>query len=228
MNDVVELGVARRRWRNLIVERGIFQGDDARFHGALEAPCEDSGIVFETGCKPDSREDGAMKVYPHSSSEHTESKDVQQILQDIQQVEEITMAENESGAGGFGWFLAGLGIGALIGVLYAPKSGKETREDLVSGALEAKEKAAILAQRGAETASQYVAQGKQAVGQYVEQGKQVAGEYADKGREYYEKGRTQWTEYVEKGKNLVNEQQEKVTAAIDAGKDAYVHTTTQG
>jgi gas vesicle protein len=155
-------------------------------------------------------------------------KDVQQVSQDIQQVEEIMMAENESGAGGFGWFLAGLGIGALVGVLYAPKSGKETREDLVSGALEAKEKAAILAQRGAETASQYVAQGKQAVGQYVEQGKQVAGEYADKGREYYEKGRTQWTEYVEKGKNLVNEQQEKVAAAIDAGKDAYVHTTTQG
>jgi gas vesicle protein len=136
---------------------------------------------------------------------------------DIQQEEEIMMAENESGAGGFGWFLAGLGIGALIGVLYAPKSGKETREDIVSGALEAKEKAAILAQRGAETAGQYVAQGKQ-----------VAGEYVDKGREYYEKGRTQWTEYVEKGKNLVNEQQEKVAAAIDAGKDAYVHTTTQG
>jgi gas vesicle protein len=149
----------------------------------------------------------SILIYP---SEHTESKD-------IQQEEEIKMAENESGAGGFGWFLAGLGIGALIGVLYAPKAGKETREDIVSGALEAKEKAAILAQRGAETASQYVAQGKQ-----------VAGEYVDKGREYYEKGRTQWTEYVEKGKNLVNEQQEKVAAAIDAGKDAYVHTTTQG
>jgi gas vesicle protein len=149
----------------------------------------------------------SILIYP---SEHTESKD-------IQQEEEIKMAENESGAGGFGWFLAGLGIGALIGVLYAPKAGKETREDIVSGALEAKEKAAILAQRGAETAGQYVAQGKQ-----------VAGEYVGKGREYYEKGRTQWTEYVEKGKNLVNEQQEKVSAAIDAGKDAYVHTTTQG
>jgi gas vesicle protein len=147
---------------------------------------------------------------------------------DIQQVEEIEMANNESGGSGLGWFLAGLGVGALVGVLYAPKAGKETREDIVSGALEAKEKAAILAQRGAETASQYVSQGKQAVGQYVDQGKQVASSYADKGREYYDRGRTQWTEYVEKGKNLVNEQQEKVAAAIDAGKDAYVHTTTQG
>ena len=57
------------------------------------------------------------------------------------------MADNENGASGLGWFLAGLGIGALIGVLYAPKSGRETREDIKSGALEAKEKAAILAQR---------------------------------------------------------------------------------
>lgn len=137
------------------------------------------------------------------------------------------MADNDNGSGGFGWFLAGLGVGALVGVLYAPKAGKETREDLVSGALDAKERAAVAAQRGAEVANQYVDQGKQVVGQYVEQGKQAAGEYVDKGREYYDKGRSQWTEYVEKGKSLVNEQQEKVNAAVEAGKDAYASTTTQ-
>ena len=137
------------------------------------------------------------------------------------------MADNENGTSGFGWFLAGLGVGALVGVLYAPKSGKETREDLVSGALDAKERAAVAAQRTAAVAGEYADRGKQAVNQYVEQGKQVAGEYVDRGREYYDKGRSQWTEYVEKGRNLVNEQQEKVAAAVDAGKDAYVNTTTQ-
>ena len=45
------------------------------------------------------------------------------------------MAENEGGTSGLGWFLAGLGVGALIGVLYAPKAGKETREDLMNSAL---------------------------------------------------------------------------------------------
>ena len=34
---------------------------------------------------------------------------------------------------GLAWFVAGLGVGALVGILYAPKSGRETREDLVSG-----------------------------------------------------------------------------------------------
>src|SRR5215469_4416428 len=40
---------------------------------------------------------------------------------------------------GFAWFLAGLGFGALIGVLYAPKSGRETRDDLANNARQGKE-----------------------------------------------------------------------------------------
>ena len=47
------------------------------------------------------------------------------------------MADNEGGSG-LGWFLAGLGIGTLIGVLYAPKAGKETREYILCASLEAK------------------------------------------------------------------------------------------
>ena len=52
--------------------------------------------------------------------------------------------DNDSGVSGLGWFLAGLGVGALVGVLYAPKAGKETREDLMASALEAKDRAAVL------------------------------------------------------------------------------------
>jgi gas vesicle protein len=114
------------------------------------------------------------------------------------------MADNENGAGGFGWFLAGLGIGALVGVLYAPKSGKETREDLVAGALEARDKANQMYAQGVDQAGQYVEKGKQvaseyadkaqqAAGEYVDKSKQVAGEYVDRGKEYYDKGRTQWS-----------------------------------
>jgi gas vesicle protein len=123
------------------------------------------------------------------------------------------MSDNDNGVSGFGWFLAGLGIGALVGVLYAPKSGKETRDDLVAGALDARDKA-----------QEYYSQGTEAVGQYVDKSKQVAGQYVDKGREYYDKGRTQWTEYVDKGKDLVKGQADKVSAAVDAGKQAYQET----
>ena len=88
------------------------------------------------------------------------------------------MADNDSGSSGLGWFLAGLGIGTLIGVLYAPKAGKETREDIVNGAIEAKEKAAELVEQGKQKASEYVEVGKQ----YVEQGKQKAAELVEEGK----------------------------------------------
>lgn len=43
---------------------------------------------------------------------------------------EAEVEELES-SGGFLWFLAGVAIGAAVAILYAPKSGKDTR-DLVS------------------------------------------------------------------------------------------------
>ncbi len=121
---------------------------------------------------------------------------------------------DDNGTGGLGWFLAGLGVGALVGVLYAPKSGTETRQDILAASADAKEKAAALAQQGMDKANEY-----------VDQGKQAAGDYVDKGKEYYEKGRSQWTQYVEKGKSLVSDQQAAVQAAIDAGKEAYTSKT---
>jgi gas vesicle protein len=148
--------------------------------------------------------------------------------------QEKKMAQNEGGTSGLGWFLAGLGIGTLIGVLYAPKAGKETREDIANSAREAKEKAAELVEQGRQKATeyvevgkQYVEQGKQKAAELVEEGKRQAKESVDKGREYYEKGRTQWSQYVEKGKGIANEQQVKVGAAVDAAKEAYVNTTVE-
>jgi gas vesicle protein len=138
------------------------------------------------------------------------------LSQRVKSGKEIAMADNECGTGGFGWFLAGLGIGALVGVLYAPKSGRETRDDLVAGALEARERA-----------NQLYEQGVGQVGQYAEQGKQVAGEYVDKGKEYYDKGRSQWTQYVDKGKDLIQTQAEAAKAAVEAGKEAYVAKTSE-
>lgn len=119
----------------------------------------------------------------------------------------------EKQSSGFSWFLAGLGIGALIGVLYAPKAGKETRDDLISSAREGTE---YLKQRGREAADQ--------MGDLVDRGKTQVNEYVDRGKEYVERGRAQWDEFVNQGRQFVGDQTNKVSAAVEAGKQAYQNT----
>jgi gas vesicle protein len=91
------------------------------------------------------------------------------------------MSEESNGATNLGFFLAGLGIGAVLALLFAPRSGKETREYIT---------------------------GK-----------------AEEGREYVkaktEDLRRQAEEAVEKGKDLVTKQKELLSAALEAGKQAY-------
>jgi gas vesicle protein len=70
---------------------------------------------------------------------------------------------------GFLWFLTGLGIGAAIGVLYAPKSGRETRELIMQKAEEGKEYARDSAQKARDQAGQWVGKGKDVLNQQKEQ-----------------------------------------------------------
>jgi len=48
------------------------------------------------------------------------------------------MSENDGGSN-LGFFLAGLGIGAILALLFAPKSGKETRDYITQKAEEGKD-----------------------------------------------------------------------------------------
>lgn len=69
------------------------------------------------------------------------------------------MSDKDS-SNGFMWFLAGLGFGALLGVLYAPRSGRETREAIRNTAQEGKD---YIKKQGREA--------REAMGDWVERGK---------------------------------------------------------
>ena len=90
------------------------------------------------------------------------------------------MSEGNGGSK-LGYFLGGMGIGAILALLFAPRSGKETRDYFV---------------------------------QKAEQGRDFA---VAKGEEL----RRQAEEAVEKGKDLVSKQKELLSAALEAGKQAY-------
>ena len=88
---------------------------------------------------------------------------------------------NDNGGSKAVYFLAGMGIGAILALLFAPKSGEETREFIAQKAGEGKE--------------------------YV----------TARGREL----RKQAEEAVEKAKDVVSKQKEQLSAALEAGKQAY-------
>jgi gas vesicle protein len=81
------------------------------------------------------------------------------------------------------YFLVGIGIGALIGILFAPKSGEETREYLAKKADEGKDYAQKKAQELRERADDLLERGKQVASRQKEQ---IAAA-VDAGREAYQR-----------------------------------------
>jgi gas vesicle protein len=80
----------------------------------------------------------------------------------------ILMSDRDS-SNSFLWFLAGLGFGALMGVLYAPRSGRETRDAIKNTAQEGSEYLKNRSRDARETVSQWVDRGKDVVSQKKEQ-----------------------------------------------------------
>jgi gas vesicle protein len=83
------------------------------------------------------------------------------------------------------YFLMGLGIGSLIGILVAPKSGEDVREYLSQKTREGSEYARKKARELRERAEDLVEQGKEVVTQKKEQ----IATAVDAGREAYQRER---------------------------------------
>jgi gas vesicle protein len=77
------------------------------------------------------------------------------------------MSENSGGS--FGWFLAGVGLGALVGVLYAPRSGSETRDVIRARAEEGRDYVRTRAREARGQASDWVDRGRDVVNQQKDQ-----------------------------------------------------------
>jgi gas vesicle protein len=77
------------------------------------------------------------------------------------------MSDRDSSS--FVWFLAGLGLGALAGVLYAPRSGSETREVIRQRAEEGRDYVRGRAREARDSASQWADRGRDVINQQKEQ-----------------------------------------------------------
>jgi gas vesicle protein len=77
------------------------------------------------------------------------------------------MAEHDGSS--FLWFLAGVGIGGLVGVLYAPRPGSETRDDLRARAEQGRDYVRGRAREAREQATDWVDKGRDVVNQQKDQ-----------------------------------------------------------
>lgn len=106
------------------------------------------------------------------------------------------------------YLMAGTGIGAAFGILFAPRSGQETRQTLTSQA-----------QRGVDLVSEKVEQGKKflqekAAGEGMAGDKATIRNVAERGKQVYERGKQALNESVESVRNRINE-------SVEAGKQEY-------
>jgi gas vesicle protein len=101
------------------------------------------------------------------------------------------MAES-SGGDKFLFFLAGAGIGAVVALLFAPKSGRETRDFI----------------------SRTATDGRDFISSKVAEGRQYASDTSRKVTDDF-------NAFVEKSKDAVQRQKEQLSAAFEAGKAAY-------
>lgn len=93
------------------------------------------------------------------------------------------MAENVGSKISF--FVVGLGIGALIGILFAPKSGEETREYLSNKADEGKEYAQKKARELRERAEDLIERSKEIMSRQKDAVSSAVGSAVEAGKETY-------------------------------------------
>jgi gas vesicle protein len=102
------------------------------------------------------------------------------------------------------YLLIGGGIGAIIALLFAPKSGEELRGDI-----------ADVTRKGIEKSRETAAQLQERAGEYYEVGRERAAEY-------YHTAQEKAGEFAEKAKSAAATTANPFTAAVEAGKEAYV------
>jgi len=116
------------------------------------------------------------------------------------------------------YFLVGGFVGAAIALLFAPKTGEETRKYLETRYRDGSEKLSERARDGRE----YLEQKKEWVSERAKEGKEkldaksrkvveTVGESIDKGKEA-----------IDKGKEAITQKKASIANAVKAGRKAYV------
>ncbi len=115
------------------------------------------------------------------------------------------------------YLLGGIGIGAILALLFAPKSGQELRGDIADVTRKGVEKGKETAALVGEKAGDYYEVSREKATEFYQTAQDKAGELKDKAGELAGKAGG----LTEKAKDAVSTTKNPFSAAIEAGKEAY-------
>lgn len=129
--------------------------------------------------------------------------------------------ENGIGKGLLIGFLTGAAVGSILALLFAPKSGKELREEIKTKSqdfiddadqylVKAKDKASQLINEGKKKSEKLVAETKEKVDTLLGEAERILAEAKDKAGSV-----------AHQGKEKIEKESERLKTAIKAGMDAY-------
>jgi gas vesicle protein len=113
------------------------------------------------------------------------------------------------------YFLVGAGIGAVLALLFAPKSGEELRSDIADATRKGLDKSKEAAQQLGAKASELYDTARETAGEYYEATRERAADL-------YDTASTKAGEVVKTTREAAARQAGSITAAVEAGKKAYV------
>jgi len=124
------------------------------------------------------------------------------------------------------YFLVGAGIGAVLALLFAPKSGEELRNDIADATRKGIDKSKEAAQQLGSKATEYYDTTRAKAGEYYDTARETAGEYVaatrEKASELYDTATTKAGEVAAMTRDAAARQAGSISAAVEAGKKAYV------
>ncbi|QYO67873.1 YtxH domain-containing protein [Leptolyngbya sp. 7M] len=120
------------------------------------------------------------------------------------------------------YLLIGGGIGAIIALLFAPKSGVELRGDIADATRKGIEKGKETAAHLQEVAEEYYEVSREKAAEYYHQAQEKAGELGEKARAAAARTANPFTAAVEAGKEAYVAEKRKTEAkAISEGRPSY-------
>lgn len=129
--------------------------------------------------------------------------------------------DNGVGKGLLIGFLTGAAVGSIIALLFAPKSGKELRQDIKVKSQDFMDDAELYLANAKDKASQLINEGKKKSEKLVADAKEKVDALIGEAEKILTDAKDKTNVYVHSGKDKIEKEGERLKSAIKAGMDAY-------